>query len=219
MTSAHVLHAVAHTVLLFAPGAAVFVGGIPGAGKTTFLARTVRAGDAVVLDSADVRRRMRARLGRRVPYGLYRPLVHLIHLLRVWRALADPAPVVVHDCATRGSLRRVLLRRAARRGRPVCLLLLDVDPAVARGGQDTRGRRVRAHAMRRHERRWARMVRGTPPRPVPALSGEGFTDIRVLDRAAADAVAGLRFAGAAAPRALDGRPPRAAPACAEPSVA
>jgi predicted kinase len=194
MTAAHTVHAAAHAVLLFAPGAAVIVGGIPGAGKTTFLARTVRPGDAMVLDSADVRRRLRARLGRRVPYALYRPLVHALHLLRVWRTLAGPAPVVVHDCATRGPLRRLLRRRAARPGRPVCLLLLDVDPAVARGGQEARGRRVRARAMRRHERRWARMVTGTPPRPAPALLDEGFADVRVLDRPGADAIAGLRFA-------------------------
>jgi hypothetical protein len=37
------------------------------------------------------------------------------------------------------------------------------------------------------------MVAGTPPRPVPALTAEGFADVRVLDRAAADAVAHLRF--------------------------
>jgi predicted kinase len=196
VTTAHALHAATQTALLFAPGAAVFVGGIPGAGKTTFIARTVRPGDAIVLDSADVRRRLRARLGRRVPYGLYRPLVHAIHLLRVWRALARPAEsaaVVVHDCATRTLLRRLLRRRASRPGRPVCLVLLDVDPAAARGGQEARGRRVRARAMRRHERRWAGMVAGTPPRPVPALTAEGFADVRVLDRAAADAVARLRF--------------------------
>ena len=193
MTAAHALHAAAQTALLFAPGAAVIVGGIPGAGKTTFLARTVRPGDARVLDSAQVRRRLRARLGRRVPYALYRPLVHVIHLLRVWRALAAREPVVVHDCATRGPLRRLMARRAARAGRPVCLLLLDVDPSVARGGQRARGRRVRARAMRRHERRWAALVTGAPPRPAPALLAEGFADVRVLDRAAADAVAALRF--------------------------
>jgi hypothetical protein len=121
-------------------------------------------------------------------------------MLRVWRALAQPGPVVVHDCATRGPLRRLLRRRAARPGRPVCLLLLDVDPAVARGGQHARGRRVDARAMRRHERRWARMVTGAPPRPSPALLAEGFTDLRVLDRSAADTVAALRFARARAPR-------------------
>jgi predicted kinase len=153
VTSAHALHAATRTALLFAPGAAVIVGGIPGAGKTTFLARTVRPGDAIVLDSADVRRRLRARLGARVPYGLDRPLVHAIHLLRVWRALAEPAgsaPVVVHDCATRTLLRRLLRRRASRPGRPVCLVLLDVDPAVERCvGTSAGGRgwwRARRHA-------------------------------------------------------------------------
>jgi predicted kinase len=180
-----------HTVLLFAPSAVVFVGGIPGAGKTTFLARTVRPGDAVVLDSAIVRRRLRTRFGRRVPYALYRPLVHLLHLLAVWRALAGTAPVLVHDCATRGPLRRLLARRAARPGRAVHLLLLDVDPAVARAGQSARGRRVRARAMRRHERRWARIVRRR--RPCAALLDEAFTDVRVLDRHAADRIVALRF--------------------------
>ncbi|HEX2103350.1 MAG TPA: AAA family ATPase [Solirubrobacteraceae bacterium] len=193
MTAAPAVHAAAQVALLFAPGTAVIVGGIPGAGKTTFLARTVRPGDAIVLDSADVRRRLRARLGRGVPYALYRPVVHAVHLLRVWRALAVPAPVVVHDCATRGPLRRLMRRRAARAGRPVCLLLLDVDPAVARGGQDARGRRVRARAMRRHERRWGRLVEGAPPHPRPGLLAEGFDGVRVLDRRAADAVAALRF--------------------------
>ena len=193
MTAAHAAYAAAHAVMLFAPGAAVIVGGIPGAGKTTFLARTVRPGDATVLDSADVRRRLRARLGRRVPYALYRPVVHAVHLLRVWRALAGPAPVVVNDCATRAPLRRLLRRRAARAGRPVCLVLLDVDPPAARAGQAARGRRVRSRAMRRHERRWARMVDGTPPRALPALLDEGFAEVRVLDRPAADAVAALRF--------------------------
>jgi predicted kinase len=193
MTAAHALHAATHAALLFAPTAAVIVGGIPGAGKTTFLARTVRPGDAEVLDSAQVRRRLRARLGRRVPYALYRPLVHALHLLRVWRALACDRPVVVHDCATRGPLRRLMLRRAARAGRPVSLVLIDVDPAVARGGQRARGRRVRARAMRRHERRWAGLVVGEERRPSPALLAEGFADVRVLDRAAADGIAALRF--------------------------
>ena len=119
MTAADGIHAAAHAALLFAPGAAVIVGGIPGAGKTTFLARTVRPGDARVLDSAQVRRRLRARFGRRVPYALYRPLVHALHLLRVWRALAGAQPVVVHDCPRPTRSRRcgsaVLVSLRARR--------------------------------------------------------------------------------------------------------
>jgi predicted kinase len=189
---AHAVHAAAHVVLLYGPSAVVFVCGIPGAGKTAFLARTVRPGDAVVLDSADVRRRIRRRLGRRVPYFVYRPLVHLVHVVRVWIALGRSAPVVVHDCGTRGALRRLLRRRATRPGRSVHLLLLDVDPAVARAGRAARGRRVRARSIRRHERRWAGLV--CESRPGAALLEEGFADVRVLDRRAADAVAALRFA-------------------------
>ena len=45
-------------------------GGIPGAGKTAFGARTVCPADAIVLDFADVRRSLGRRLGHRVPYGV-----------------------------------------------------------------------------------------------------------------------------------------------------
>jgi predicted kinase len=156
----------ARIALLYAPRTAVIVGGIPGAGKSTLLARVVRDGDARVLDSAEIRDRCRARLGAAVPYALHRPIVHAVHQWRVWRALGAGGPVVVHDCATRAWLRRLMLARARRAGRPVCLLLLHVEGEVARSGQHARGRRVRARAMRRHERRWRRLV--TPQRAGPA---------------------------------------------------
>jgi hypothetical protein len=47
--------------------------------------------------------------------------------------------------------------------------------------------------MRRHERRWRRLIRGDPPRPDERLRREGFDHVRVLDRVAADAVAAVRF--------------------------
>jgi hypothetical protein len=47
--------------------------------------------------------------------------------------------------------------------------------------------------MRRHERRWAGLVAGEPPRTSAALLAEGFADVRVLDRVAADSVTALRF--------------------------
>jgi predicted kinase len=184
----------ARIALLYAPRTAVIVGGIPGAGKSTLLARVVRDGDARVLDSAEIRDRCRARLGAAVPYALHRPIVHAVHQWRVWRALGAGGPVVVHDCATRAWLRRLMLARARRAGRPVCLLLLHVEGEVARSGQHARGRRVRARAMRRHERRWRRLV--TPERPVrpaAAVLGEGFDEVLVLDRAGADAVRRMRF--------------------------
>jgi predicted kinase len=184
----------ARIALLYGPRTAVIVGGIPGAGKSTLLARVVRDGDARVLDSADVRARCRSRLGPKVPYAVYRPVVHAVHQWRVWRALGAGGPVVVHDCATRVWLRRLMLARARRAGRPVCLLLLHVDGEVARGGQAARGRRVRARPMRRHERRWRRLVApGPPARPAAAVLDEGFDEVLVLDRAGADAVRRVRF--------------------------
>jgi predicted kinase len=202
--------------LIFGGDAVVLVGGIPGAGKTTLLERAVRPGEARVLDSADVRRALRARFGRRVPYALYRPAVHALHLARVWRALPENGPLVIHDCATRGPLRRMLLRRARRAGRPVFLILLHVDPDVARRGQADRGRTVRRRAMRRHARRWGRMVTTGPvARPAPALLAEGYAGIRVLDRPGADAIGAVRFSGAAVPLGREvGSPELGAPASA-----
>jgi predicted kinase len=185
----------ARVTLLFPAGAGVVVGGIPGAGKTTLLARAAPPDDARVLDSAEVRRWCRDRLGRVMPYAAYRPVVHTVHLLRVWRALGAAAPVVIHDCATRAWLRRLMVRRARRAGRPVFLLLLHVDAELARTGQHARGRRVRPRAMRRHERRWSAMVTGGRPAHASAsLLREGFAEVRVLDRSAADHVDRLRFA-------------------------
>jgi hypothetical protein len=88
------------------------------------------------------------------------------------------------------------------------------DPAVARSGQHARGRRVRARAMRRHERWWSRMVTGTPRRPKPTLP-EGSADVRLLDRTAADAVATLRFAGREHRRADSGATSTPRPAVAQ----
>jgi hypothetical protein len=96
---------------------------------------------------------------------------------------------VVHDCATRRVVRRLMLRRARAGGRPVALIALDVDGHIARGGQAARGRRVRDGAMRTHERRWAAMLAGGPA----ALLAEGFARVDVLDRRGADAVGALRF--------------------------
>lgn len=190
-TAAHDRAPAAVTLLLPAR-AAVIVGGVPGAGKTMLLQRTVAPGSAHVLDSAAVRDRLRRRLGRRVPYALWRPLVHSLHLIAVWRALGDgdAQPVVVHDCATRRWLRRAMLRRARRAARPAIALLLDIDGRVARDGQRARGRRVGDRVMRRHERRWRALI---APGTAQRLQREGFVGVHVLDRAGADAVGALRF--------------------------
>ena len=138
--------------MLLAPqsNAVVVVAGLPGAGKTTLVASEPRA-----LDSDALREEWAPRLAR-VPYGLWRPLVHARHWLAIWRALKRPEGVIVVRPLTSAWLRRAVLRRARRHHRAVHLVVVDATPAEARAGQRARGRSVRERAMRRHERRWAR---------------------------------------------------------------
>jgi hypothetical protein len=127
----------------------VVVAGLPGAGKTTLVAGEPRA-----LDSDAIREAWAPRLAR-LPYPLWRPLVHAWHWVLLWRALKRPEGVVIVRPFTSGRLRRAVLRRARRHHPGVHLVVVAATPAQARGGQHARGRTVREPAMRRHERRWA----------------------------------------------------------------
>ena len=150
----------------------VVVGGLPGSGKTTLLRRVQRAG-ITGLDSEQVTERLR-RAGTVVPYRVLRPLVHVLHRARVLRGIAGGEPVVVlTDPWTGPRWRAAVLRAAARAGRRVRVVLIDASAADARSGQVARGRALPAHRMRRHELRWAELLRGV---------GE---EVVVLDRAAA----------------------------------
>ena len=144
----------------------VVVAGLPGAGKTTLTAAEPRA-----LDSDRVRAAWAPRLGR-LPYPLWRPLVHAWHWLSIWRALARPEGVVVVRPFTTGWTRRAVLRRARRHHPAVHLVVVAATPAQARAGQLTRGRTIGERAMRRHERRWA----------AADLTGEGWTTVLVAAR-------------------------------------
>ncbi len=171
------------------PRGLVVVGGLPGGGKTTMVRRLLGDGVPGVasLDSEQVAARWRT--GSRVPYRVMRPLVHTQHRLRVLRALAGPAPVVVlADPWTSRWWRPVVLGTARAAGRTVRLVLIDVSPEDAAEGQRIRGRRIPEGRMRRHGLRWARLLRTAAADP----------DVLVLDRAGA---ARLTLAG------LLGRPP------------
>jgi energy-coupling factor transporter ATP-binding protein EcfA2 len=91
--------------------------GVAGAGKSTLLrrlfglrggeGRTVLTADGVrVIDSLQSRYRLGPLLGR-VPYPLWRWVVHVLHLARIAAALRG-GPVVVHECGTRRSVRVLL---------------------------------------------------------------------------------------------------------------
>lgn len=184
----------AHSVLLLA--------GIPGAGKTTMLRRlytlTGREQGPVwtddgtlVLDSEYARNRWAVWL-RQVPYRYWRPVVHLTHYLRLFAALRWDEPVVVHECGTRGWLFRSLVRRAARHGRQVHVLLLDVPAPVAEASQRLRGRRVHPGRFARHARRWRAMV-DTAVAGGPVLPGAG--SVTLIDRPTADRLTTITFSG------------------------
>lgn len=171
--------------LRYPPNAAVLVAGIPGAGKSTLVARAADPATAVVLDTDPLRRRW-ARALAPIPYAAWRPLVHAAHLARAWRALGRAGgAVVIAEPGTRAVVRRLLVRRARRAGRTVHLLGVDATAAQARAGQHARGRTIRRPALDRHARRW-RGVAGRARR-------EGFATVAVLPREVVAQVAEIGF--------------------------
>ncbi len=160
----------------------VLVGGLPGAGKTRLLGRLLgTSAGARGLDSEQVAAALH-RWGLRLPYRLLRPVVHVVHRLRVRAVLRGGSPVVVlTDPLTSPRRRASLLRSARRAGREVRLVLLDAAPEEARRGQLDRRRTISERSMARHVRRWrAALQRLAAPGGVP-----GATAVVVVDRAAA----------------------------------
>jgi predicted kinase len=179
--------------LTYERGAVLLVAGVPGSGKTTLLRRVASGPGVVVLDSDDVRRGMR-RLGvRGRTETLLRPLVHVGHLVRVVRAVSGPGEaIVVHESGTRPRVRRALARLAARAGRPIHAIFLDVDPRVAAERQRRRGRRpVSGRGMARHQRSWQALRRRLLH--TGGLRCDGFATARTLDRTSAAAIERIRF--------------------------
>lgn len=162
------------------------VAGIPGAGKTTLLSHAA-TGAMPVLDSDQVRSRLRGRLPASLPYRFYRPLVHLLHRARVVGfALKGGGPLVVHEPSTRATTRGLLAILGLVTRRPVRLLWLDVTPEEARAGQVARGRVIRQHSFARHVRRAEKLRRALRAGWVPA----GWRGARIVTR---DVTEALRF--------------------------
>ena len=188
---------IAHRVqeLQYPAQALVVLAGIPGAGKTTLLRRLYPVGgeyDGVrVFDSERLRARWMPVLGV-LPYAWWRPLLHLTYYVLVLTAMGrHKGPMVVHDCATRPWVRQLIGWRAKRAGLPVHLVLLDVPGDVARDGQWTRGRVVRAGSMATHCRRWPYLLEqatANPGRVVP-----GAASATILTRGQANQLTRIAF--------------------------
>ncbi|MFG2847199.1 AAA family ATPase [Kitasatospora sp. NPDC048296] len=183
----HELRGPGPAVLHYPAGDLLVVTGLPGSGKSTLMRRSIRA---PLVDSQQIREEYAARLPGCLPYALYRPLARLAHYRRLRRAVLGGGPLAVHDCGTLPFVRAWLTRAAARQGRRVHLLLLDVDPAEARAGQRRRGRGVSHYAFARHRAAADRLRRlllgaGRPP--------AGCASAVVLDRAAARALREIDF--------------------------
>ncbi|RZU22185.1 AAA domain-containing protein [Kribbella rubisoli] len=181
--------------LWYAADALVILAGIPGAGKTTLLRRLYPIGadhgGVRVFDSERLRARWMPVLGR-VPYAWWRPLLHLAYYVRVLAAMRrGGGPLVVHDCATRPWVRRLLGWRARRAGLPLHLILLDVPGDVARSGQWARGRVVRTGSMATHCQRWPELVARAAEDPGYVVPGAASA--LVLSRGQAHQIARISF--------------------------
>ncbi|SHL16962.1 MULTISPECIES: AAA family ATPase [Streptomyces] len=199
------------TALRFAPGDLIVVSGLPGSGKSTLMQRVLPTldgrGDPVYrIDSQDSRERWERGRLRHLPYALYRPLVRAAHYRALRRALRTGGSVVVHDCGTLAWVRRWLARTARRDGRGLHLVLLDVPPGTALGGQRARGRGVSRYAFARHRRAVRRLVARAEEARLPA----GFRSAVLLDRSAAGVLERVTFtARAGVVRARPGGAPAA----------
>ncbi|MDH6707904.1 hypothetical protein P3T27_004641 [Kitasatospora sp. MAA19] len=177
----------APAALHYPAGDLLIVSGLPGGGKSTLMRRCVRA---PLVDSQLVREEYAARLPGRLPYAWYRPLARIAHYRRLRRAVLAGGPLAVHDCGSLPWVRAWLTRTAARQGRRVHLLLLDVDPAEAREGQQSRGQSVSGYAFARHRAAVDRLRRGLTAAEGPP---DGCASAVVLDRAAARALREIVF--------------------------
>ena len=164
----------------------VLVGGVPGAGKTTAIARV--AGELPWVDALDPET-FRVGLSRVLPektgYAAYRPLVHTLHALRVLLVLLrGPCPgrtLVVHDPATRPRRRWLFAWLARMRGWDPVLVYVDVPRALAETGQVLRGRVVDPVSFAGHWARWEALRGELAGRP-DTLDGARWSEVVLTDR-------------------------------------
>ncbi len=163
----------------------VVVAGLPGAGKSTLIARAVDPEVWRVLDTDLLRRRLPRPLR-------WTPALYAIHYAGIARAILGRRQVVVHTRGTRKPARRAIAALARLAGADTVLLLLDAPRAAAEAGQRSRGRVLGRSTMDREAADWRTVLDAARS---GALAGEGWKRIVVLDRPQAARVHRLRDAG------------------------
>lgn len=148
-----------------APKPLVMVGGVPGAGKSTALATAASALPGLRILDSDAERRRLTRMLPELPYRTLRPLVHVVHHVRVLAFLLggpnrSECGLVVHDPSTRWFRLAALGWLARSRGWATSVVFVDATRQEALAGQSTRGRMVDRNRFDGHWRRW-RVLRAT----------------------------------------------------------
>lgn len=173
----------------------VLVAGVPGAGKTTVLARVRRdLPDVTVLDPERYRRAGAAAFGGRLPYRSYRPVVHALHAVTVLgHVLAGPdrpgrRTLVVHEPGTRPRRNAALAGLARARGWRTALVVVDVTRAEALEGQRVRGRVVRARSFEGHWARWTEQRTRLRDAARAGAALDGWQHVRLVTRDDAEPV-------------------------------
>ncbi|MER7757506.1 AAA family ATPase [Kitasatospora sp. NPDC097643] len=177
--------------------AVVVVSGLPGAGKSTLLRRwsAPDAGPVRTVDPRAVHEACEAVMPASLPYAVYRPWARLEHFRLLRSSVRRGGPLLVHDCGSRAWMRRWLAREAARQGRELHLVLLDVGAATALDGQRARGRHASVRVFARHRRGLERLLaaftrhaRAGAPTPVPEA-----VSVLLLDAVSRARAAAVRF--------------------------
>nr|WP_042183087.1 AAA family ATPase [Kibdelosporangium sp. MJ126-NF4]CEL15349.1 putative ATP/GTP binding protein [Kibdelosporangium sp. MJ126-NF4]CTQ95612.1 putative ATP/GTP binding protein [Kibdelosporangium sp. MJ126-NF4] len=159
--------------------ALVVVAGLPGSGKSTLLRRTQANAPIRVLDTDHMRSLLADMLPRTVPYGWYRPLVHVLHAARVLAVvLFSRHPVLVHDPATGAGSRTVFAVIGFLSGRERHFIWIDCTPDEALAGQVARGRVLLKWSFARHMRR-SPLVRS---RLLAGRRPPGWSSAQMVDR-------------------------------------
>ncbi|MER7671697.1 AAA family ATPase [Kitasatospora sp. NPDC096128] len=184
----------ARFVARYPAGAVVVVSGLPGAGKSTLLRRWAATGEAATVDPRTVHEACEAVMPVRLPYAVYRPWARLEHFRLLRSSVRRGGPLLVHDCGSRAWMRRWLAREAARQGRELHLVLLDVGTATALDGQRARGRHASVRVFARHHRGLTRLsaaftrhTRSGGPLPTPEAASVLLLD--AVSRSRAETVA------------------------------